>query len=403
MPQEEQLNINERFKVLSLCQREYRKASRSEKTALLDQWESLFGLHRKSLIRRLNGLCERRPRRVQRQRTYDHRVDDALRLIWESHNQICAELLQPNLVGMAETLAQHGEMELDEALREQLERISTSSVRRRLERISQDEPRLPRPPSGSTWQARSQIPIGRIPWSEKEPGHFEVDLVHHCGPETKGEYVYTLHMVDVATGWVEPAALLGRSGRAMVDAFTRCEHRLPFQVLEIHSDNGAEFFVDHMERYWKERAHMPHRSRSRFHHSNDNRFVEHRNGALIRAWIGHDRLDTTAQTLALNQIYDLLWCYHNLFQPIMRLTSKEKTESGRIRRRYDTARTPFERLKVSGVLSEQEIEILVQRRSQINPRALRQELLKAIEALFKLPMAQEGQTEDVFATFLQSE
>ena len=226
------MDINERFKLYRKCQRQYRKAKRPERTALLDHWAPLLGVHRHSLLRRLNGSCERRPRRVQREREYGPKVGDALRVISEAHNTICAELLQPNLVSMAETLAQHSEMELTDELREKVERVSISTVQRRLKGVSRDVPRRCRRPSSSTWQARSQSPISRIPWSETQPGHFEVDLVHHCGPETKGEYVYTLHMVDVATGWVEPAALLGRSGPTMVDAFARCERRLPCEVLD---------------------------------------------------------------------------------------------------------------------------------------------------------------------------
>ena len=173
--------------------------------------------------------------------------------------------------------------------------------------------------------------------------------------------------------------------------------------MEVHSDHGTEFFVAHVSRYWQERAKVPHLSRSWRHRPNDNRFVEHRNGALIRAWIGHDRLDTAAQTLALNHIYDLIWCYHNLFQPIMRLKCKEKIEPGKIRRHYDTARTPFERLKATGVLLEQDIEALEETRRAINPRALRQELFKAVIDLFKVPAAKEGQSEDIFSTLLPPE
>ena len=36
----------------------------------------------------------------------------------------------------------------------------------------------------------------RIPWDEKEPGHFETDLVHHRGPSASGEYVCTTQLVD---------------------------------------------------------------------------------------------------------------------------------------------------------------------------------------------------------------
>lgn len=400
MPEQDRLEIKARFKTYEKCQREYRKATRSEKTALLNSWVPILGVHRKALIRRLNGSCERKARQNQRKRSYGSQVDDALRVISEAHNHICPELLQPNLVSMAETLAHHGELELTDELREELGSISISSVRRYLNRLYQDVPRRRRRPAGSTWQARNQIPISRIPWSETEPGHFEIDLVHHCGPETKGEYVYTLQMVDVATAWVEPAALLGRSSRTMVDALTRCERRLPFDVLQAHSDNGSEFFSAHVSRYWQERAQVPQISRGGVGRPNDNRFVEHRNGALIRAWIGHDRLDTAAQTIALNHIYDLIWRYHNFCQPVMRLIKKERDpETGRIRRFHDTPRTPYDRLKATGVVPDLE-DRFESIRCQTNPRALRQETLKAIIALFRLPMARDGVTEDIFQTLL---
>jgi len=80
----------------------------------------------------------------------------------------------------------------------------------------------------------------RIPWNEPDPGHFEVDLVHHGGPSSSGEYVHTLQMIDVATGWSERVALLGRSYLVMQDAFERIMARLPFPVREIHPDNGSD-------------------------------------------------------------------------------------------------------------------------------------------------------------------
>ena len=49
-------------------------------------------------------------------------------------------------------------------------------------------------------------------------------------------------MVDVTTGWSERVAVLGRSFRVMSAGFQRCLERLPFPVLEIHPDNGSEFF-----------------------------------------------------------------------------------------------------------------------------------------------------------------
>ncbi len=64
--------------------------------------EEVTDLERKTLLRLMLGRLERRPRQRQRGRTYDAEVDDALRVIAESYDYICAERLQPNLVAMAE-------------------------------------------------------------------------------------------------------------------------------------------------------------------------------------------------------------------------------------------------------------------------------------------------------------
>ena len=87
-------------------------------------------------------------------------------------------------------------------------------------------------------------------------------------------------------------------------------------------------------------------SRSRPYFKNENRFMEQKNSTEIRAYVGYDRLDTVDQTNLLNQLYDQLWIYCNLFQPVMRITEKyvvpSKNGSNRIKRRYDDAKTPFD-------------------------------------------------------------
>jgi hypothetical protein len=40
----------------------------------------------------------------------------------------------------------------------------------------------------------------------------------------------------------------------MEDAFQRVPQRLPFPVLEFHPDNGSEFFIAHLVRFWKDTA-----------------------------------------------------------------------------------------------------------------------------------------------------
>jgi hypothetical protein len=249
MSDDETMSLKERRKYLRRMQRRYRTASRLECSSLLDEMREVTGLHRKSLIRLMNGDLARKPRIRQRGRTYGIQVHRALKVISEIFDCLCAERLQPNLVWMAEHLARHGELKITPSLIEQLAQISVSTVRRMLRRLYQDQPHLSRKGPEEANRFRRTVPAKRIPWNEREPGHFEVDLVHHCGISASGQYVHSLQMVDVATRWSERVATLGRSYLVMKDAFRRILARLPFPVVEIHPDNDSAFFNAHLARF----------------------------------------------------------------------------------------------------------------------------------------------------------
>jgi hypothetical protein len=404
MSTDDKMSIDERRKYLRRMKKRYAQATRKERGQLLDEMEAVTDLHRKSLIRLMSGDLERKPRRKQRGCKYRSDVDDALRVIAESLDYICAERLTPNLVWMTKHLAAHGEMEAPPQLLEALGQISVSTVRRRLDRIRQDQPRLPCKGPERANRVTRDVPTKRIPWNEQEPGHFEVDLVHHCGPSPSGEYGHTLQMVDVATGWSERVAVLGRSYRVMRAGFERCLERLPFPVLELHPDNGSEFFNHHLVRFFRDAVQDVDLSRSRPYFKNDNRNVEQKNSTLVRAYLGYDRLDTVEQTQVLNLLYDKMWFYYNFFQPVMHLAEKTvipvKGRSARVKRRYDQAQTPFDRLCATNAISDENRHRLQALRDQTNPRQLRQEIYGLLDYLFTLPCATPGVTEDVYQTLV---
>ena len=405
MADDDRMSLQERRKYLRTMQKRYRLAPRQARGRLLDEMQAVTGLHRKSLIRLMGTSLRPRPRTRQRGRTYGPEVLHALRVISASLDDICAERLQPNLVWLAEHLARHGELEVSPHLLGQLGKISVSTVRRLLQGTPRDRPRLPRKRPERANRLARDIPTRRIPWQEQAPGHFETDLVHHCGPSSSGHYVHTLQMVDVATGWSERVAVLGRSYLVMRDGFRRILHRLPFPVEEIHPDNGQEFLNHHLLRFWQGRTPPVPLSRSRPYHKNDNRFVEQKNDTLVRAYLGYQRLDTVEQTCLLNRLYDRMWLYYNFFQPVMRLTEKTVVprpgQHPRIRRRFDEAQTPFDRLCATGVLEQERRQALQQLRDQTNPRQLREEIYHLIDELFALPPAAPGSTQDVYQTLFQ--
>ena len=375
------MTLDERRKYLSRMAPRYWPADRPDQSRLLDEMEAMTGPHRKSLLRLLrpDGLV-RHPRVQQRGREYGPAVDDALRVIGESLDYVCAERLTPGLVPTAQLLAQHGELRLTAELASQLGHISVATVQRHLPRLAQDTPRLPRQGPAPANRVARAIPMRRIPWDEREPGHFEVDLVHHSGPSAVGEYLHTLQLIDVATGWSERVAVLGRSYRHMAAGFGHILQRLPFAVREFHPDNGPEFLNDHLLRFWGDSVPGLTLSRSRPYQTNDNRFVEQKNATLVRAYLGDARLDTPAQCAALNALYERMGLYYNLFQPVLHLV--EKTAQGtQVRRRWDTAQTPYERLAATPALPLAARATLDALYQATNPRAWRREIYTRVEAI----------------------
>lgn len=371
MAAEEEMTIDERRKYLKKVWPRYQAADRAGRSILLTGMAAVTGLHRKSLIRLLAApALERRPRGRQRGRPYGAEVRAVVATVWESLDYICAERLAPALASTARHLAAFGECHLAPEVEARLGTISRATVQRMLRTMARPTPRLPRGGPEQANHARRDVPTGRLPWDTATPGHFEVDLVHHGGSGTVGEYGHTLQMVDVATGWSERVAVLGRGQAAMEAGFRRILGRLPFPGLELHPDDGGEFFNNHLVRFWGEAIAGLKLSRSRPYHKNDNRLVEQKNGTLVRAYLGYGRLDTAAQAVALDTLYEQLWVYYNLSQPVLHLREKV-VAADRLRRTWDAAATPYQRLVATGVLDPDQRATLDAHHAQTNPRQLR--------------------------------
>lgn len=395
------MKIEERYKYLRMMQKRYREAGRGEKGKLITEMEMITGMHRKSLIRSMNGILVRKGREKQRGCKYDFEVIQAVKVISQSMDYPCAERLQPNLGWMANQLKSLGKLQVTDQTLQLLDEISIATVQRRLKNMK-IETKLPRRRAEEANRWRRQVPAKRIPWNEQEPGHFEVDLVHHSGSSASGLYVHTLQMVDVATGWSERAAVFGRSYLTMEDGFSRILARLPFRVKEIHPDNGSEFLNDHIMTFWYGQSHRLEISRSRPWQKNDNRFVEQKNDTLVRGYIGYQRLDTVEQTNLLNYLYDLMGIYYNFFQPVMRLKEKVITTTSdkpfRVRRRFDRACPPLDRLCDTKFVDEDVKSDLLNMRKQIDPLLLRDEIYTSIHLLLSSPTVNDNSIQDVHQT-----
>lgn len=173
MAETEPMNVDERRKYLHKMRIRYWQAKEKRaKSALLNEMEAVTNLHRKSIIRLIQGDLARKLRRKQRGKTYGAEVKNIVDKIARSLDYPCAERLQPNLVWMGKHLARHGEIELSSSIQNKLETISVSTLKRLLPPSRRAAERIAHrrgQPKGSYAQ-RQAIPIRRIAWDENRPG-----------------------------------------------------------------------------------------------------------------------------------------------------------------------------------------------------------------------------------------
>jgi hypothetical protein len=162
--------------------------------------------------------------------------------------------------------------------------------------------------------------------------------------------VHTLTATDVASGWIELRSLLNNAHSWTFKALSDIKTTVPFPVFEFHSDNGSEFIINATE-IWCKKESLPF-TRSRDHKKNDNCFVEQKNGAVVREYIGYDRLSGVEEQALLAAVYTPLAPLLDFFMPTQKLVSKTRVGSKEIRV-YDEPRSPFLRLIESAELPQE--------------------------------------------------
>jgi len=377
--------MHTRKQYLVELRKEYERASPLERGRLLDEAQKRTRLNRKYLIRLLNRPL--RPVRVRhgrrgRPRAYGAAVVTALVTIWEMFEYPCGQRLAPILRRQVERLRKLGELLCTEEVAAKLGRISASVIDRLLAREKQVR-HLKRERNPSVHPLLYQrVPVKvASEWDTREVGNLQVDYVAHCGRSTGGEYVHTLSTVDIASGWWEGQAIPGRSQRATEEGLKQIRARCPFRIREIHPDNDSGLINDLLWRYCRgARIRM---SRSRPYKKNDNAWVEQKNWTHVRKVVGYRRYDTTRQMALLNQIYEVARLYQNFFQPVIKLVSKTRVR-GKIHRKYDQPRTPYERLLESKQISRQKARELRTIYESLNPAELHRRLNELRRELFEL-------------------
>lgn len=341
------MSINARRELYLCYVEQYQQARRREKARLLDSFIEASGYARKYAIRLLNGpgrsnSREPRPRR----RIYPPEVFVALETAWEALDLICAKRLVPFLPELVPKLERGGHLQLSPVNRKLLLDLSAATADRHLTKV-----RRSRKPRGLSMTKPGAILKKRVPiktfaeWDDALPGFFEVDLVAHSGPSSSGNFLWTMTLTDVATGWTECVALPNKSGGAVVRALEALAPILPFPVKGLDCDNGSEFLNHEMLGYCEARGITF--TRGRAYRKNDQCYVEQKNGDIVRHVTGYARFAGESARRALATLYNTLRVYTNFFQPSMKLLQKTR-DGAKVTKKYKTARTPYQRVLEAG-------------------------------------------------------
>ena len=218
-------------------------------------------------------------------------------------------------------------------------------------------------------------------WDDAKPGFVEIDLVSHDGGNPIGPFAFTLTVTDVATGWTENRSVPSKEAKCVLGALDSIANKMPFPVLGVDSDNGAEFINIYLFVWCRNRKITF--TRARPTNKNDGCHVEQKNWAVVRTVVGYHRYDTAPELLLLNEIWQLQSQLTNYFYPQQKLISKVR-DGAKVSKKYDTATTPFHRAINHSETTVDRIAALTRTHALINPAATQRQIQALTAQLHKM-------------------
>lgn len=387
------LKMKTRKEITAEVAKRYRKASKAGKGRILDEFCATTGYNRSYAARALRkskggaggkARAAKRPpgaRGQGRKPVYTKEVMAPLVKRWAILNFPCGKRLVANLAEMVRVLEGFGEITLSPEAKEKLLAMSAATADRLLapERKKMTLKSRSKTKPGSL--LKHQVPIRTFAdWDDVRPGFCEMDLVGHDGGSTRGDCRQSLDAVDVASGWIELRAVRNKAQRWVFEAIEDMRATLPFPLLGIDSDTGAEFINAHLIAYCKREGITF--TRGRPYRKNDNCYVEQKNWTAVRQYVGYMRHDTEQELVILGELYSYLCPYLNFFQPQAKLIAKERVGS-KVMKKYDRPKTPYQRVMDSPLVDAKAKQRLKRRYAKLNPAELQRKILECQDRLYK--------------------
>ena len=366
----------------------YKRAiKRAEKSALITELCLTCHWHRKHALRALKNFKRfTKPKLKKRGKPSIYNVPsviEPLKRIWLAAGQPCSKLLKATIRLWLPYYAQEFSGLPLNAVKALL-KVSPASIDRALKPTRTKYIKRGRSTTKPGTLLRKSIPIKTDQWNELRPGFLEADTVAHCGDTVAGMFVYTLNLVDIATGWTEQRAVWGKGETGVLEQIKNVEQLLPFPLRGFDCDNGGEFINYHLIRHFGSKVNPVQFTRSRSYRKDDNAHVEQKNWTHVRQWFGYYRLENQKIVPLMNNLYTAEWrLFHNFFCPSVKLIEKKRVASKTIKR-YDVPKTPYQRVLESSEVSSAGKQALKEQFDNLNPFRLRKAMEKKLQEIFNI-------------------
>lgn len=323
----------------------YRKARKTEKKTILDEFCNVCGYHRKYAIELLNRPDDliKIIRRKGPKPTYaDQNISGTLKQLWIRSGYLCSKRLKAALPLWLPWYQKR--QKLPDKYAKKLLKMSASTMDRYLKDIKARTSLKGRSSTKPGSMLKTQIPIQTQKWDTTVPGFLEADTVAHCGSSLAGDFAYSLDCVDIATTWTEQRAVWNKGQEGIIEALKDIESYLPFPLRGFDCDNGGEFLNHYLVAYLHRREHKVAFTRSRPYKKEDNAHIEQKNWTNVRHLFGYYRLDKPELVDMMNDIYKNEWrLLQNFFTPSVKLLSKVRI-GAKYKRVHDIPKTPYQRV-----------------------------------------------------------
>ncbi len=367
--------------LLAALRERYRQSPKGDKTRVLDEFVAVAGCHRKHAIRLLTATATApTPTPAVSRRIYDEAVREALVVLWEAADRICGKRLKAVLPDLIASLEQHGHLALDPTVRQRLLTASAATLDRLLAAVRGAASGRKKRKKGT--KPSKQVPVRTFAdWNEPLPGYLEIDFVSHGGSSMQGSFLWSLAATDVCSGWTEVVPLLAREQSLVTEGLEVMRRQFPVPILGIDSDNDSAFINETLLAY----CHQQHLefTRCRPYQKNDQAWIEQKNGAVVRRFVGYERLAGLVAGQCLAGLFQLVRLFVKYFQPSFKLRSKTR-EGAKVKKTYHPPATPCARLLAHASVPESVKEKLRSERERLDPLELLQRIREAQAALAAL-------------------